>query len=84
MLGGSMLIPLVLRWYWWRFNGWGFAAPGCFQLFAVACTQKFIQSKIGWAGLPFLLFDDYNIVCRFNSGYTRNSGHRQKYIAKIL
>jgi SSS family solute:Na+ symporter len=23
--GPSLFIPLVLRWYWWRFNGWGFA-----------------------------------------------------------
>jgi len=24
-LGAGVLIPNVLRWYWWRFNGWGFA-----------------------------------------------------------
>ena len=24
-LGAGMLIPLMLRWYWWRFNGYGFA-----------------------------------------------------------
>jgi len=25
-LGGGMLIPLILRFYWWRYNGAGFAA----------------------------------------------------------
>ena len=25
-LGAGLLVPLVLRWYWWRFNGYGFAA----------------------------------------------------------
>ncbi len=25
-LGSGMIIPLFLRWYWWRFNGYGFAA----------------------------------------------------------
>lgn len=25
-LGAGMLVPGLLRWYWWRFNGWGFAA----------------------------------------------------------
>jgi Na+/proline symporter len=25
-IGAGMLIPLLLRWYWWRFNGFGFAA----------------------------------------------------------
>jgi len=25
-IGAGMLVPLFLRWYWWRFNGYGFAA----------------------------------------------------------
>lgn len=25
-LGGAFVIPNVLRWYWWRLNGWGYAA----------------------------------------------------------
>ena len=25
-LGGGVMVPCVLRWYWWRFNGWGFTA----------------------------------------------------------
>jgi len=25
-LAASMLLPNVLRWYWWRMNGWGYAA----------------------------------------------------------
>jgi Na+/proline symporter len=25
-LGIGLTIPLFLRWYWWRFNGWGYAA----------------------------------------------------------
>jgi len=24
-IGAGIFIPLVLRWYWWRFNGYGFA-----------------------------------------------------------
>jgi Na+/proline symporter len=24
-LGGGVIIPNVLRWYWWRLNGWGYA-----------------------------------------------------------
>ena len=24
-LGAGMILPLVLRWFWWRFNGYGFA-----------------------------------------------------------
>ena len=25
-LTAGMIIPNVLRWYWWRLNGWGYAA----------------------------------------------------------
>ncbi len=25
-LGGGVIMPNVLRWYWWRMNGWGYAA----------------------------------------------------------
>ena len=25
-LGGAVIVPNVLRWYWWRINGWGYAA----------------------------------------------------------
>lgn len=25
-LGAGVIIPNVLRWYWWRINGWGYAA----------------------------------------------------------
>ena len=24
-LGGGVIMPNVLRWYWWRMNGWGYA-----------------------------------------------------------
>ncbi len=23
--GAGLFVPLLLRWYWWRYNGWGFA-----------------------------------------------------------
>jgi len=25
-LGGGVIVPNILRWYWWRTNGWGYAA----------------------------------------------------------
>ncbi len=25
-LGAGVIVPNVLRWHWWRFNGWGYAA----------------------------------------------------------
>ena len=47
ILGGSMLVSLVLRWYWWRFNGWGFAF-GMMAAFLMAALQKVIQTSLGY------------------------------------
>ncbi|MCE5272084.1 hypothetical protein LLH00_12480 [bacterium] len=47
ILGGSMLVSLVLRWYWWRFNGWGFSF-GIMAAFLVAAAQKVIQGTYGY------------------------------------
>jgi Na+/proline symporter len=32
VLGAGMAVPLLLRWYWWRFNAWGFAIGTLFGL----------------------------------------------------
>jgi len=50
---GATLIPNVLRWYWWRFNGWGYAW-GVFGGLAAAALIGSTQA-LGWygrAGLP--------------------------------
>ena len=39
---GSMIVPMVIRWYWWRFNGWGFSA-GVGTAFLIAISQKILQ-----------------------------------------
>ena len=60
-LGGGMLLPTFLRFYWWRFNGGGFAVGlGCGLVAAVgqrllfpALDERFqflIMSAIGLAG----------------------------------
>jgi len=50
---GATLIPNVLRWYWWRFNGWGYAW-GIFGGLTAAALIGSTQA-LGWygrAGLP--------------------------------
>jgi SSS family transporter len=49
-LGAGLAIPLVLRWYWWRFNGYGFAvgtAVGMLAAISVkaATTYDLIQPE---------------------------------------
>ncbi|MGD1909393.1 MAG: sodium:solute symporter [Rivularia sp. (in: cyanobacteria)] len=41
-LGAGLSIPLVLRWYWWRFNGYGFAAGTVAGMLAAILTKAFI------------------------------------------
>jgi Na+/proline symporter len=55
VLAGSMLVPLILRWYWWRFNGWGFAF-GMIAAFLVAATQKVMQSVFGIAWPDYIFY----------------------------
>ena len=51
---GGMIVPLVLRWYWWRFNGWGFSA-GAGAAFLIAILQKILQKNgiIDWPDYYF-------------------------------
>ena len=51
---GSMIVPMVIRWYWWRFNGWGFSA-GVGAAFLIAIAQKILQ-KGGFVDWPDYVF----------------------------
>ena len=52
-IGAGMLVPLFLRWYWWRFNGYGFAAG--------------MAAGIAGAILQRLLFNDMTEYAAFAS-----------------
>jgi SSS family solute:Na+ symporter len=54
---GATLIPNVLRWHWWRFNGWGYAA-GIFGGLGTATLFGIAQSLhwFGAAGLPEYIY----------------------------
>ena len=40
-IGAGMFIPQVLRWYWWRFNGYGFAWGTVAGMVAAVMTKVF-------------------------------------------
>ncbi len=42
-LGAGVLIPNVLRWYWWRINGWGYAA-GAVSGMVFSMVQAFVPA----------------------------------------
>ena len=45
-LGAGLAIPSVLRWYWWRFNGYGFAAGTAIGMFAAIVTKAIILPSL--------------------------------------
>jgi len=45
-LGAGLLIPQVIRWYWWRFNGYGYAG-GVSVGMALAVIQKIVAPELG-------------------------------------
>ena len=47
-LAASMLLPNVLRWYWWRMNGWGYAAGTL-----LACVLSLLV--LFWNHVPMLV-----------------------------
>ena len=54
-LGGAFVVPNVLRWYWWRLNGWGYAAGTLLGL----STSLFVPF-VPAINVPYLAFP---IVC---------------------
>ncbi|QEG36688.1 sodium:solute symporter family transporter [Bythopirellula goksoeyrii] len=48
-LGGGLMVPLLLRFYWWRFNGAGFAI-GCIVGMVAAIAQRVITP---WISEPY-------------------------------
>jgi Na+/proline symporter len=40
-IGAGLLIPMFMRWYWWRLNGYGFAAGTVFGMIAAIVQKSF-------------------------------------------
>ena len=45
-LGAGLSIPLVLRWYWWRFNGYGFAIGTIAGMIAAIMTKLTVEPNL--------------------------------------
>jgi Na+/proline symporter len=43
-IGAGMFIPQVIRWYWWRFNGYGFAIGTVFGMVSAIMTKIFASN----------------------------------------
>lgn len=60
-LGGGLLVPIVLRLYWWRFNGGGFAIGTTIGLIAAILSNK-IWDLLS-AVLPTGELNDWKLFC---------------------
>ena len=45
-LGAGLLVPQVIRWYWWRFNGYGYAG-GTLVGMLLAIGQRIVAPDLG-------------------------------------
>ncbi len=66
-LGSAVLLPNVLRWYWWRLTGYGFAA-GIWTGMVLSLVQTFVDEPVarymGWGGsVPVYITIPFLAVC---------------------
>mgnify|MGYP000315475298 CR=1 FL=1 len=54
-LGGGVMVPCVLRWYWWRFNGWGFTAGTLSGILAALAQAQWFPKAPIWEYLPIVV-----------------------------
>ena len=51
-LGAGVLLPNVLRWYWWRLNGWGYAAGATSGMVLSLVQGRFLPNLPVFETLP--------------------------------
>ncbi len=54
-LGGGVLVPNVLRWYWWRLNGWGYTAGILSGLFSSLLQAAFFPKAPMFVYFPVIV-----------------------------
>ena len=54
-LGGGVMIPCILRWYWWRFNGWGFTVGTLSGIVAALAQAHWFPKAPIWEYFPIIV-----------------------------
>lgn len=68
-LGGGVIVPNVLRWYWWRLNGWGYAL-GTIGGMALALAMLFFPDLPIFYQFPLIVAVSF-LICLVASWVTR-------------
>ncbi|MFV0416852.1 MAG: sodium:solute symporter family transporter [Chthoniobacterales bacterium] len=54
-LGGGLALPSLLRWLWWRFNGWGYAGGTAAGMVAAIFQRICFPDMPVWFAFPAIL-----------------------------
>jgi len=58
-LGAGMVVPLLVRWYWWRMNGYGFTAGTVFGMGAAIIQKLFYPEATEYFSFAILLVSSF-------------------------
>ncbi|MBS4036254.1 MAG: sodium:solute symporter [Ignavibacterium sp.] len=59
-LGAGMVVPLLLRWYWWRMNGFGFTAGTVFGMGTAIVQKLFYPEATEYMSFAILLVSSFS------------------------
>jgi Na+/proline symporter len=59
-LGAGMVVPLLVRWYWWRMNGYGFTAGTVFGMGAAIIQKIFYPEATEYLSFAVLLVSSFS------------------------
>jgi Na+/proline symporter len=59
-LGAGMVVPLLVRWYWWRMNGFGFTAGTVFGMGAAIVQKIFYPDATEYLSFAILLISSFS------------------------
>ncbi|HSL90111.1 MAG TPA: hypothetical protein VK870_12475, partial [Ignavibacteriaceae bacterium] len=58
-LGAGMVVPLLVRWYWWRMNGYGFTAGTVFGMGTAIVQKLFYPEATEYLSFAVLLVSSF-------------------------
>jgi Na+/proline symporter len=61
-LGAGMVVPLLVRWYWWRMNGYGFTAGTVFGMGAAIIQKIFYPEATEYLSFAVLLVSSFSAM----------------------
>jgi Na+/proline symporter len=58
-LGAGMVVPLLIRWYWWRMNGYGFTFGTIFGMGSAIIQKLFYPEATEYTSFAILLVSSF-------------------------